>query len=453
MEVPEDQLQWLLDAGELREIAEGDVLIDVGDQIVSTSFLLDGRCLLYFHQGNQLNEIKTVERAHIMGYLPFSRVVVSIIRVVCVVPGHLFVVPADKILGATKLYYELTAALVHFMISRIRFATTQQQQVEKMFALGKLSAGLAHELNNPAAAITHNASALAELFADVPKLFGQSASMSLYGTQIAVVRGTLAGVLGRDQKSPLSMIQVSENEAELESWMISHGVDDFSIADTLLAAGFTIADLEIILNGLTATQAATIFRWLNYHLMAERVSKEIEQASRRISALVGAVKNFSHMDRGNDKEWTDVHIGIESTLSLLEHKIRKEAIVAVRQYAADLPYIPVFPGQLNQVWVNLIDNAIDAMSANGSGTLLITTGKELNNVVVTIQDDGPGIPADILPKIFDPFFTTKGIGQGTGLGLEVVSAVIRQHQGTINVDSVRGRTSFLVSLPIDNKGQ
>jgi len=377
--------------------------------------------------------------------------VASIIRVVCVAPGSLLVVPADKILGATKLYYELTDALVHFMISRIRFATTQQQLVEKMFALGKLSAGLAHELNNPAAAIIRNASILADLFVDIPKMFDQSASMSLDGAQIAIIRGILAGVLGREQKSPLSMMQASDKEAELESWLIGHGMDDFSMAETLVTAGFTTADLKGIVRGLGATQAATLFRWLNYHLMTDGIAKEIEQASRRISALVGAVKNFSHMDRGNDKEWIDVHIGIESTLTLLEHKLRKVGILVMRQYAADLPHIPVFGGQLNQVWTNLIDNAIDAMSANSRGTLTITTGKDRSSVVVTIQDDGPGIPADILPRIFDPFFTTKGVGQGTGLGLEVVSSIIQQHQGSIKVDSARGRTCFFVRLPIDNK--
>jgi signal transduction histidine kinase len=451
LDVPDDQLQWLLDAGELREIAKSDVLIEVGEEIVSTSFLLNGRCILYFHQGNQLNEIRTVERGHIMGYLPFSRVVSSIIRVVCIVPGCLLLVPAGKILEATKLYYELTAALVHFMISRIRFATAQQQQEEKMFALGKLSAGLAHELNNPAAAITSNASTLTGLFGNILELFDQSASMALNRVQITIVRGILASVLGREQNTPLSMIQASENESEIQCWLVARGADDFLMAETLAAAGFTITDLEIIVRGLSSRQVSKLFSWLNYHLMADRIAKEIEQASRRISALVGTVKNFSHMDKGSDKERIDVHIGIENTLTLLEYKIRKVDIKVVRRYAADLPHISAFPGQLNQVWVHIFDNAIDAMSDNGGGTLTITTGKDRNSVIVTTQDDGPGIPTDVLPRIFDPFFTTKKIGQGAGLGLEVVSGIIRQHEGSIKVDSAPGHTRFLISLPIDNK--
>ena len=449
-EVPEDQLQWLLDAGESREIAEGDILLDVGDQLVSASFFLDGRYTIFYQQGHELNEVKTVGRAHIMGYLPFTRAVTSIIRVVCIVPGSVLVVPADKIRAATTLYYELTAALVHFMSSRIRFATTQQQQVEKMFALGKLSAGLAHELNNPAAAIVRDASILAGLFVDIPKLFEQSASMPSDRAQIAIVRGRLADVLGRKQKCPLSMMQASEKEDVLESWLITRGVDDFPMAETLVSAGFTTADLEVIVGGLGNAQAATLLGWVNYHVLAGRIAKEVEQASGRISSLVGAVKNFSHMDRGNDKEWVDVHMGIESTVTLLEHKLREAGIVVVRQYAADLPHIPVFPGQLNQVWINLIDNAIDAMRANNRGTLTLTTGKERNSVVVTVQDDGPGIPAEILSRIFDPFFTTKRIGKGTGLGLEVVSRIIQQHEGSITVDPARGRTRFLVCLPIGN---
>ncbi len=452
-EVPDHQLQWLLDAGEIHEIAEGDILIDVGDRLVSTCFFLDGRYIDYFRLGNQLNEVKTLGRGHIMGYLPYSRAVTSIIRVVCIIPGKLLEVPADKILSVTKIYHELTAALVHFMISRIRFATAQQQQMEKMFALGKLSAGLAHELNNPAGAIVRNASVLAGLFVDIPKLFAESASMPLDVAQTALVRGMLASVLSRELRSPLTMMEVSDNEAEFESWLIAHGVDDFSMPETLVAAGFTTADLETMIKDLAISQAAAVLRWLNYHLTAARIAKEIELASGRVSALVGAVKHFSHMDRGNDKHWIDVHTGIESTLTLLDYKLREANINAVRQYAPDLPPIPVFPGLLNQVWTNLIDNAIDAMTANGRGTLTITTRKDRNNVVVTTQDDGPGIPGDILPRIFDPFFTTKAIGKGTGLGLEVVSGIIQQHRGSIKVDSSGGRTCFLVSLPINDKVQ
>ena len=450
-EVPDEQLQWLLDAGECREVAESDILIDVGDRLLTTCFFLDGKYIDYFQQGSQLNEVKRLERGHIMGYLPFSRAAKSIIRVVCVRPGRLLVVPADKISQVTKVYHELTAALVHFMISRIRFATAQQQQVEKMLALGKLSAGLAHELNNPSAAIIRNASVLAALFVDIPKLFDDSVSMPLDAAQAAIVRGVLASVLSRDQKEPLSMMEIADNEDLLESWLSNHGLDDLPMAEILVAAGFVIADLEVIIAGLATVQAAALLRWLSYHLTAARISKEIEEASRKVSTLIGAVKNFSHMDRGIDKEWIDVHTGIESTLTLLDHKLRKEGVIVVRQYASDLPRIPAFAGQLNQVWTNLFDNAIDAMSANGRGVLTIITGKDRSSVVVTTQDDGPGIPVDILPRIFDPFFTTKSIGKGTGLGLEVVSGIIQQHRGNIKVDSVRGRTCFLVSLPIDNK--
>jgi signal transduction histidine kinase len=446
--VPDDQLQWLLDAGECREAAEGDVLIDVGDKLLSTCFFLDGRYIDYFQQGNQLNEVKTLERGHIMGYLPFSRAAKSIIRVVCVTPGKLLVVPADKIAQVTKLYHELTAALVHFMISRIRFATQQQQQIEKTFALGKLSAGLAHELNNPSAAIMRNASILAALFVDIPELFAGSASMPLDAAQTASVREILKTVLSREQKEPLSMMETANKEDFLDSWLTDHGLDDLPMADILVSAGFTVEDLETTIAGLATVQAAALLRWLSYHLTAGRIAKEIEAASRKISTLIGAVKTFSHMDRGNDKEWIDVHTGIESTLTLLDHKLRKQGVIVVREYASDLPRILAWPGELNQVWTNLFDNAIDAMSANGRGTLTITTGKDRSSVIVITQDDGPGISVDILPRIFDPFFTTKDVGKGTGLGLEIVSGIIQQHSGSIKVDSAAGRTCFHVSLPM-----
>ncbi len=450
-EVPAEQLQWLADAGECRDVLEGDIIIGLGDRFVSTLFILRGRYDVSFQQGKQLNEVEIVERGHILGYLPYSRAAVSIIRVVCIVPGVLLAVPAAEIVRVTKIHFELTAALVHFMLSRIRFATTQQQQLEKMAALGKLSAGLAHELNNPAAAIVRNASVLRDLFGNVPELFGLSAALGLSEAQVVNVRAALLSVLGRERKAPLTMMEASSREADVESWLNGRGLAMFSLSETLVAAGFVPEDLDDLIRGLDTGQEGRLMSWLDYHLSAGRITGEIEQASSRVSELVGAVKSFSHMDRGIDKEWVDVHAGIESTLILLDYKLRQEGVTVIRRYSAGLPKIPAFPGQLNQVWTNLIDNAIDAMSVNRGGTLTIGTVREHGSVLVSVEDDGPGIPADVLPRIFDPFFTTKRIGQGTGLGLEVVSKIVQQHQGTINVESMPGRTCFVLSLPIDLK--
>jgi signal transduction histidine kinase len=447
--VPEAQLQWLLDAGECRAIEAGTTLIAVNDRFVATQFILAGRYSVYFQQGRELNEVEQVERGHVLGYLPFSRALVSIIQVICVEAGSVLEVPTTAILQAIKLHFELTAALVHTMLSRIRFATTQQQQVEKMFALGKLSAGLAHELNNPAAAIVRNASTLVGFFANTPALLQESASLELDASATAAMRALLVAIRSRQQDASLSLLQRSEKEDSLGDWLISHEVKDFSLAEMLATEGFGVQDLEQMAERREPAQLGRLLHWLQYHLTTGRIANEIEAAAGRIAELVSAVKQFSHMDRGSDKQWIKVQAGLDSTLTLLDYKVRKAGIEVVRQYSIELPQILAMPGELNQVWTNLMDNAIDAMSEKGAGTLTISTTGDTRNVFVTISDDGPGIPPEVLPKIFDPFFTTKPMGQGTGLGLEVVARIIREHRGKITVQSHPGMTAFTVCLPIN----
>jgi signal transduction histidine kinase len=177
--------------------------------------------------------------------------------------------------------------------------------------------------------------------------------------------------------------------------------------------------------------------------------QDIQESARRIADLVSSVKTFTHMDRGADKQYADIRIGIKNTLIMLLYKIKKGNITLVKQYDESLPPVKALIGELNQVWTNLIDNALDAMEANGKGTLTIKTEKDREFVQVSIIDDGPGIPEDIKTRIFDPFFTTKGMGKGTGMGLEVVQRIVKQHNGSIKVKSVPGRTEFIVCFPID----
>jgi len=448
-EVPNDQLKWLLDNGKCRKMAVGEMMFDIGDTFTSSNFILEGKFSVFMQQGKQINEVLITERGDINGYLPFSRGIVSIIRIVCIKEALLLEVPTGKIIEVTKLHYELTAALVHTMLSRVRFAANQQQQVEKMIALGKLSAGLAHELNNPAAAIGRNASSLAKLFDNIPDLFKQTADLKFNTDAAQLFQKSLHFILSREHRQKLSVLEKSDKEDELASWLEDHGIDDYSLPEILVYEGFELADLEMLSKIPSSEAMVAVFKWLSYHLTTGKIVKEIEEASKRISELVGAVKSFSHMDRGGDKQYINVHIGLESTLTLLDYKIKTGYISVIRDFSADLPDVLASAGELNQVWTNLIDNAVDAMTGTGSGILTINTKQERNNLTVTINDNGPGVPKEISSMIYDPFFTTKGIGKGTGLGLDVVMRIVNQHKGTINLKSVPGNTSFIVCIPIN----
>jgi signal transduction histidine kinase len=406
---------------------------------------------VYIQQGNQINEIGISEPGTISGYLPYSRGTTSIVRVTCVQDAIVLSVSIEDIKKATHLYFELTEALVHTMITRVRYATTRQQQYEKMFALGKLSAGLAHELNNPAAAIGRNASSLSELLKNIPKIFKQTAGLKLDNAQMEIFQERLHVIIDREQEEELSMLEKSSLEDELTDWLMDHEIDDYTFAEILVDYGFTAADLDYLAEIPPDYALVPVFKWLSYHLTTSKIVKEIAEASTRISELVGAVKNFSHMDRGGDKQYINIHSGLESTLTMLNYKIKKASIEIVRDFAPDLPLARALAGELNQVWTNIIDNAIDAMATNGKGTLTINTKQERNSVVVTITDNGPGIPDEINSMVFDPFFTTKEIGKGTGLGLDVVMRIIDQHHGSVKLKSVPGNTSFIVCIPINEK--
>lgn len=449
--VPDDQLQWLLDTGECHEFTVGENIYEIGDTFSATNFLLYGKFNVYIQQGKQVNEIGISEPGTISGYLPYSRGITSIVRVTCVQDAIVLSVSIENIKKATHLYFELTEALVHTMITRVRYATTRQQQYEKMFALGKLSAGLAHELNNPAAAIGRNASSLTELLKNIPKIFKQTAGLKLDNAQMEIFQERLHEIIEREQAEELGMLEKSSMEDELTDWLMDHEIDDYTFAEILVDYGFTVADLDYLAEIPPDYALVPVFKWLSYHLTTSKIVKEIAEASTRISELVGAVKSFSHMDRGGDKQYINIHTGLESTLTMLNYKLKKASVEVVRNFAPDLPLAKALAGELNQVWTNIIDNAIDAMATNGKGTLTIDTKKERDSVVVIITDNGPGISEEISSMIFDPFFTTKEIGKGTGLGLDVVMRIIDQHHGSVKLKSEPDNTSFIVCIPINEK--
>lgn len=446
--VPDDQLEWLLANGETVEFEDGVRVFEKGSPLDKTTFVMEGRMRICAEQNGKLRELVVLKKDAISGYLPFSRGLITPGYGECVDKCRFFQVPKDKINEAIKLHYELIAALVHTMTSRVRDFTSQQQQNEKMFALGKLSAGLAHELNNPASAISRGASSLQSQIKRLPDIFKEVAALNIAPEKIDTINQILISKTHQTDRPVLSMMQRADLEDGLSDWLADHGIKDFDIAENFTEFGFTPDDLEHMNTCTPQPQLGVVLDWMSNYLLQEKMVSDIRESSGRISELVSSVKTFTHMDRDTDKQLLDIHAGIRNTLTMLNYKLRKGNIQVVEDFDLKLPLVKALAGELNQVWTNIIDNAIDAMEVNGNGVLTIRTQLDREFICVYIKDNGPGIPAEVQSQVFDPFFTTKDMGKGTGLGLDVVTRIIRQHNGTVKVASVPGNTEFTVCFPL-----
>jgi signal transduction histidine kinase len=276
-------------------------------------------------------------------------------------------VPAEKIKEATQLHYELTEALVHTMTSRIRDFTSLQQQNEKMFALGKLSAGLAHELNNPAAAISRGASSLNAQIQNLPAMFKAIVSLNMTPEKVDTINELLVSRANQTDRPVLSMMDKADREDDLADWLMDHEIKKLEFAENLVDFDFKPEDLDHM-NACTpvSQQLEIVLAWVNNYLLASKMIADIKESSQRVSQLVTSVKNFTHMDRDSDKQLLDIHTGIRNTLTMLDYKLKKGNIKLVENFDLNLPQVKAMAGELNQVWTNVIDNAIDAMEVNAA---------------------------------------------------------------------------------------
>jgi signal transduction histidine kinase len=316
-----------------------------------------------------------------------------------------------------------------------------------MAQLGTLTAGVAHELNNPAAAVQRSADQLQTKLGRFEKIHIRLGQYTCTDLQLRKLNELTANAQMRSmQFVTLDPLLRSDREYELEEWLEAHGIDDgWDLAPILVNLDYETADMDAIAEVFDGSLLRTIVQWLGAISTVYSLVVEISQGAGRISDIVKALKSYSYLDQAPIQE-VDIHEGLDNTLIILRSKT-KEGIHIVREYASDLPRISAYGSELNQVWTNLIDNAIDAMG--GDGQITIRTRRADNDVVVEIEDEGPGIPQEIQPKIFDPFFTTKGPGRGTGLGLNITyNIIVEKHRGAINVDSRPGRTVFQIRLPI-----
>lgn len=448
--VPDEQLQWLIDKSEEHLLPDGTLFVSPDQPITGPHFIISGRFVGYLVQNGSKRELGTFGPRNITGYLPYSRGKKATVYMKAKGDVHVLSFPTEKIREMVRDQFELTQALVHVMSNRVREFTAFQQQNEKMMALGKLSAGLTHELNNPASAIVRDSVSLREHLRLEPKTFKKIIAIQMDARQVDAVNDELFRVLAETDRPRLTLKEKTAHEEAIADWLEAHGIEDaYDMAENFVDFNFKVADLENFKTHIPDAFLSPIFGWMNTLLVTERMVEDIQESARRIAELVKSVKTFTHMDRGADKQYADIHIGIRNTLTMLGYRKKKGNITLVMDFDLNLPPVKALIGELNQVWTNLIDNALDAMEPNGKGTLTIKTERDKDFVQVTIADDGPGIPEEIRSRIFDPFFTTKEMGKGTGMGLEVVQRIVNQHNGSIKVKSEPGHTEFIVCFPIN----
>jgi signal transduction histidine kinase len=445
--LPEPPLNWLCDHGTRLELAAGDRLFSRGQPAEFMFVVVTGKIQRYEEVGGQWLVVSTSARGQVTGMLPYSRMTHYPGHTVAAEPSQVLRVNQCDFSAMLAVSHELGQRLVSEMSNRVRGDVRLEQQRDKMMALGRLSAGLAHELNNPSAAIRRTAESLAERLASQPALTMKLARRNPDKSAFDAIEQLLQSARERGAPHQLSPLDRSDREEELAGWLEDRAVKDaWELASVFTETGLQVGDLVHFAKAFSEELLHDILGWVGSTLEVERMVTEISSSAGRISELVSSVKVYSHMDRSSEHKPTDVRIGIDNTLTMLGHRLKQKNIKLTRDYPDKLPTIPGNAGELNQVWTNLIDNAIDAMAE--SGKLGIELGSDDWGVAVKIIDDGVGIPEDVRHRIFDPFFTTKDVGEGTGLGLDIARRIVQTHGGQIEVRSEPGRTEMFVRLPI-----
>lgn len=447
---PDDHIHWMIEQCEINILNDGDPLFKATDDTNHMHVILDGRLDIFIERQNQRQNLGTLESGTITGVLPYSRMVKATGNGYSIGKTTILSMHRSKFPELIANSHEIVQELVGVMTSRVRNFTKLQQQNEKLMSLGKLSAGLAHELNNPAAAVVRTSSELSKIIRSTPEKFKNVINLNMTSDQVDKVSDIVFEKLDSSESSALSVIERSNHEDEIADYLEDNGIEDgYDMAPTLVDASLYQSDIQKIAEALEFKNLESVLTWATNTLQTERLVKDIQDASSRISDLVQSIKSYTHMDRGSDKETTNIHDGIQSTLTMLNHKIKRNNIQIIHDFDASLPEVCVFISQLNQVWTNIIDNALDAMPEGG--TLTVKSELDREFVKIHLTDSGTGIPSDVIDQIFDPFFTTKGIGEGTGLGLDIANRIIEQHHGKISVDSSSKGTHFEVCLPISDQ--
>jgi signal transduction histidine kinase len=443
-DLPADGLEWLAAQMTRLDFEPGQIVIPEGSPADRMIVLLDGETQIRVESGNTDSTMRAFHGPTITGMLPYSRMTRYPGTVRAVLPTRIATYPADRFPEMLERLPVLGPRLVGMLTDRVREFTKIQDQQEKMAALGKISAGLAHELNNPAAAARRAVGSLREAVQIFREAAARLDQQPLSAEQRAAVPALERELAARpDAPVPMDSLERSDCEEAIAECLERHGVPHaWDLAPALVDAGCKAEWFDRVYAQFPAESFPDLLARIAASLTISGLLHEIENSTGRISDLVHAIKEYTYMDQGPEQE-VDIHQGLESTLLMLNHRL-KHGITVKLDFDRTLPKICARGSELNQVWTNLIDNAIDAMQ--GKGELRIRTARELDRLLVEIGDNGTGIAPENRDHIFEPFFTTKGVGDGTGLGLEMAARIVREHQGEISVQSVPGDTRFQIRL-------
>ena len=453
-QLSDDQLAWVAEHADERKVLAGSDVVTEGEPSECFHVLLSGTIAMSrIIGGDPVETTRTDHRGVYFGAVQFylddesARLYPASVRAVtdcCVLA-----LPAAEFAEVFQQWFPMAVHLLEGMILGLRKGGQITAERERLLALGKLSAGLTHELNNPAAAAGRAADALRDKVTGMRHKLAMIADGRIAGDQLHKLVMAQDEFVKKVRHAPsLSPIETSDREDELGDWLDDAGIaGGWDLAPVFVAGGLEVDDLEAVRTASDPGVLEGAVRWLAYTVETESLLREITDATARISDLVLAAKQYSQMDRTPFRS-IDVHEGLDATLVMFGRKLGEEAGVRiVKEYDRSLPPVPAYAAELNQVWTNIIDNALDAM--DGSGTLTVRTAREEDKVLVEITDTGPGIRPEVRQRIFEPFFTTKGVGKGTGLGLDVSHrVVVSRHHGDITVVSEPGDTRFQVRLPI-----
>jgi len=442
-DLPDDQLDWFISQAQELHLKAGETYSRQGDPANAMYVILEG----HLQGRGELNGdtiVFDLGPGDVTGVLPYSRMKQFTVSQRAETDSRGLRFPASLFPDLIQKMPELTKRLVGLMSDRIREVTRLEQQRDRLASLGKLSAGLAHELNNPASAAKRAASQLGHMLKKIRDASVELGRRDLTPTQKAEIEKLEASFTQPDIVPP-DALTISDLEDQIDSLLRSHGQNDL----WMLAAGLARRNIkpemvESLFANLDAETARAALVRIAASVEIASLLHEIESSTSRISDLVGAIKEYTHMDQAPVLN-VDVVKSLETTLTILNHKL-KQGVVVQRDYQPVPLLVNSFGSELNQVWTNIIDNAIDAM--HGKGELRVRTHSDNGCAVVEIIDNGPGIPEEVEPHIFEPFFTTKGVGEGTGLGLDTVQRIVKKHRGNIQVTSKPGETRFQVWLPL-----
>jgi signal transduction histidine kinase len=446
---PREELAWLAAHASLRHLSAGEVLSHKGMPVEGLYVVLSGHVSLSVDRGSGPQKMIEWQAGDVSGVLPYSRLVNPPGDAIAQEPTEILALDRKHLRALTHECFEITSILVRTMLDRARLFTSSDLLNEKMISLGKLSAGLAHELNNPASAIERSAALLEDRLDDTEKATRALGAAKLSDAQLAAVDAILDSCMATQKQAVRTCLEQSDREEAIADWLASHKLD-MANAPMLADTEVTFEALDQLATVVSGSALNAVLRWAAAGCAARRLASGIQGAAMRISGLVMAIKGFTNMDQAMVAQSVDLGPSLGNTVAVLQSKAREKSVEVAVELEAGLPPVLGFAAELNQIWGNLIDNALDAV--NDAGHVHVRASRKGQRVIVSIIDDGPGIPARDLARVFDPFFTTKPMGHGTGLGLDIVRRLVRHNDGTIEVESKRGRTEFRVALPIAESG-